>query len=75
MFSFYSSLIDNHYVQVVKENQILHKGSQIIDQETATLADMNIFPGDKLWVKDSEIHEDRDIAGNFSFSFSKNRLS
>ncbi|KAK8486160.1 hypothetical protein V6N11_019983 [Hibiscus sabdariffa] len=51
---------------VVKENQILHKGSQIIDQETATLADMNIFPGDKLWVKDSEIHEDRDIADELS---------
>ncbi|GMI84417.1 ubiquitin-specific protease 26 [Hibiscus trionum] len=51
---------------VVKENQILHKGSRIIDQETATLADMNIFPGDKLWVKDSEIHEDRDIADELS---------
>ncbi|GLU01093.1 hypothetical protein SLE2022_184180 [Rubroshorea leprosula] len=51
---------------VVKENQILHKGSRIIDQECATLADMNIFPGDKLWVKDSEIHEDRDIADELS---------
>ncbi|OMO91103.1 Ubiquitin [Corchorus olitorius] len=51
---------------VVKENQILHKGSQIIDQETATLADLNIFPGDRLWVKDSEIHEDRDIADEIS---------
>ncbi|PPD77411.1 hypothetical protein GOBAR_DD25652 [Gossypium barbadense] len=49
---------------VVKENQILHKGSRVIDQETATLADMNIFPGDRLWVKDSEIHEDRDIAAD-----------
>ncbi|XP_037495087.1 ubiquitin carboxyl-terminal hydrolase 26 isoform X1 [Jatropha curcas] len=47
---------------VVKENQILHKGSKIIDQECATLADLNIFPGDKLWVQDSEIHEHRDIA-------------
>ncbi|KAJ6735835.1 UBIQUITIN CARBOXYL-TERMINAL HYDROLASE [Salix viminalis] len=47
---------------VVKENQILHKGSMIIDQESATLADLNIFPGDKLWVQDSEIHEHRDIA-------------
>ncbi|CAL1362439.1 unnamed protein product [Linum trigynum] len=47
---------------VVKENQILHKGSKIIDQETATLADLNIFPGDRLWVQDSEIHEHRDIA-------------
>ncbi|XVF48123.1 hypothetical protein PTKIN_Ptkin03bG0165600 [Pterospermum kingtungense] len=51
---------------VVKENQILHKGSRIIDQETATLADMNVFPGDRLWVKDSEIHEDRDIADELS---------
>lgn len=50
-------------VQVVKENQILRKGARIIDKETATLADMNIFPGDKLWVIDSEIHEHRDIAG------------
>ena len=49
---------------MVKENQILHKGSRIIDKECATLADMNIFPGDKLWVYDSEIHENRDIAGN-----------
>lgn len=51
-------------MQVVKENQILHKGARIIDKESATLADMNIFPGDKLWVIDSEIHEHRDIAGN-----------
>jgi len=51
---------------VVKENQILHKGSMIIDQESATLADLSIFPGDKLWVQDSEIHEHRDIAGNMS---------
>lgn len=47
---------------MVKENQILHKGSMIIDQESATLADLSIFPGDKLWVQDSEIHEHRDIA-------------
>ncbi|KAF2291378.1 hypothetical protein GH714_023405 [Hevea brasiliensis] len=47
---------------VVKVNQILHKGSRIIDQECATLADLNIFPGHKLLVQDSEIHEHRDIA-------------
>ncbi|CAG7869660.1 hypothetical protein BRARA_F01591 [Brassica rapa] len=47
---------------VMKENQELHKGTQLIDQESATLADMNIFPGDKLWVRDTEIHEHRDIA-------------
>lgn len=51
---------------VVKENQILHKGQRIIDQECATLADLNIFPGDKLWVQDSEIHEHRDIADELS---------
>ena len=51
---------------MVKENQILHKGSVIIDQESATLADLSIFPGDKLWVQDSEIHVHRDIAGNLS---------
>lgn len=48
----------------MKENQELHKGTKVIDQESATLADMNIFPGDKLWVRDTEMHEHRDIAGN-----------
>ncbi|KAK4416768.1 Ubiquitin carboxyl-terminal hydrolase 26 [Sesamum alatum] len=47
---------------VVKENQVLHKGPKIIDGETACLADVNIFPGDILWVTDSKIHENRDIA-------------
>ncbi|XP_057511125.1 ubiquitin carboxyl-terminal hydrolase 26-like [Actinidia eriantha] len=51
---------------VVKENQILHKGSRVIDGESTTLADMNIFPGDILWVTDSEIHENRDIADELS---------
>ncbi|XP_071730513.1 ubiquitin carboxyl-terminal hydrolase 26 [Rutidosis leptorrhynchoides] len=51
---------------IVKENQILHKGSKIVDGETATLADMCIFPGDVLWVTDSEIHENRDIAEELS---------
>lgn len=50
------------YFGVVKENQIIHKGSRIIEDESATLADMNIFAGDILWVTDSEIHEYRDIA-------------
>ena len=51
--------------QVVKENQILHKGDRIIDSdnEFATLADVNIFAGDQVIVRDSEIHENRDIAG------------
>lgn len=52
-----------NFVQVVKENQVLHKGSRIIDVESACLADLEIFPGDVLWVTDSEIHENRDIAG------------
>lgn len=47
----------------MKENQKLHKGSVEIEGDSATLADKNIFPGDVLWVKDSEIHENRDIAG------------
>ncbi|XP_047154328.1 ubiquitin carboxyl-terminal hydrolase 26 isoform X1 [Vigna umbellata] len=49
---------------VVKENQILHKGDRIIDSdnEGATLVDVNIFAGDQLIVRDSEIHENRDIA-------------
>ncbi|KAH6812671.1 ubiquitin-specific protease 26 [Perilla frutescens var. frutescens] len=51
---------------IVKENQILHKGSKIIDRETACLADLNIFPGDMLWVTDSKIHENRDIADELS---------
>ncbi|KAK4793462.1 hypothetical protein SAY86_023897 [Trapa natans] len=47
---------------VVKENQILHKGHAKIEGESGTLADFNIFPGDTLWVRDSKIHENRDIA-------------
>jgi hypothetical protein len=51
--------------KVVKENQVLHKGDRIIDNddESATLADANIFAGDQIIVRDSEIHENRDIAG------------
>jgi len=48
----------------VKENQKLHKGSVEIEDDLATLADKSIFPGDVLWVRDSEIYENRDIAGN-----------
>ncbi|KAF7830201.1 ubiquitin carboxyl-terminal hydrolase 26-like [Senna tora] len=49
---------------VVKENQILQKGDRTIDidDECATLADVNIFAGDQIIVRDSEIHENRDIA-------------
>lgn len=51
---------------VVKENQILHKGSKVIEGESETLADLNIFAGDVLWVTDSEVHEFRDIADELS---------
>ncbi|XP_058724797.1 ubiquitin carboxyl-terminal hydrolase 26-like [Vicia villosa] len=49
---------------VVKENQILQKGDTTIDNndENATLVDVNIFAGDQIIVRDSEIHENRDIA-------------
>ncbi|XP_061364323.1 ubiquitin carboxyl-terminal hydrolase 26-like [Gastrolobium bilobum] len=49
---------------VVKENQILQKGDRTIDidDECATLVDVNIFAGDQIIVRDSEIHENRDIA-------------
>ena len=57
------------YLQVVKDNQVVHKGSKVIEGECDTLADFNIFPGDMLWVTDSEIHEYRDIAGKFLFEF------
>ncbi|KAI3852486.1 hypothetical protein MKW98_009187 [Papaver atlanticum] len=51
---------------VVKENQMLHKRTRQIEEESATLADMNIFPGDVLWVRDSGIYENRDIADEIS---------
>ncbi|KAG0458006.1 hypothetical protein HPP92_023163 [Vanilla planifolia] len=51
---------------VVKENQKLCKGVVEIEGDSATLADKNIFPGDILWVVDSEIYENRDIADELS---------
>ncbi|RYR55083.1 hypothetical protein Ahy_A06g030331 isoform C [Arachis hypogaea] len=50
--------------EVVKENQLLQKGDKTIDidDEYTTLADVNIFAGDQIIVRDSEIHENRDIA-------------
>ncbi|KAL2336663.1 hypothetical protein Fmac_011109 [Flemingia macrophylla] len=49
---------------VVKENQILQKGDRTIDvdDERTTLVDVNIFAGDQIIVRDSKIHENRDIA-------------
>ncbi|XP_066355469.1 ubiquitin carboxyl-terminal hydrolase 26-like isoform X2 [Miscanthus floridulus] len=51
---------------IVKENQKLHKGSVEIEDDLATLADKGVFPGDILWVRDSEIYENRDIADEIS---------
>jgi len=51
---------------IVKENQKLHKGNVEIEGDFATLADKSIFPGDVLWVRDSEIFENRDIADEIS---------
>nr|ABF94423.1 ubiquitin-specific protease 26, putative, expressed [Oryza sativa Japonica Group]BAG97095.1 unnamed protein product [Oryza sativa Japonica Group] len=65
----YFRLHSNYYcchIQIVKENQELHKGSVEIEDDFATLADKCIFPGDVLWVKDSEIYENRDIADEIS---------
>ncbi|XP_045805933.1 ubiquitin carboxyl-terminal hydrolase 26-like isoform X1 [Trifolium pratense] len=49
---------------VVIENQILQKGDITIDNndENTTLVDVNIFAGDQIILRDSEIHENRDIA-------------
>nr|KYP34246.1 Ubiquitin carboxyl-terminal hydrolase 26 [Cajanus cajan] len=49
---------------VVKENQILQKGDRTIDvdDECTKLVDVNIFAGDQIIVRDSKIHENRDIA-------------
>ncbi|CAD6267825.1 unnamed protein product [Miscanthus lutarioriparius] len=51
---------------IVKENQKLHKGSVEIEDDLATLSDKGVFPGDILWVRDSEIYENRDIADEIS---------
>ncbi|ERM99417.1 hypothetical protein AMTRI_Chr12g267000 [Amborella trichopoda] len=51
---------------VVKENQSLHKGTMEISDESLTLADLNILPGDALWVTDTQVHDDRDIAEELS---------
>jgi len=52
-------------LQVVKENQILQKGNRRIDvdNEYTKLVDVNILAGDHIIVRDSQIHENRDIAG------------
>ncbi|XP_066398889.1 ubiquitin carboxyl-terminal hydrolase 26-like [Miscanthus floridulus] len=52
--------------KTIKENQKLHKGNVEIEGDFATLADKSIFPGDVLWVRDSEIFENRDIADEIS---------
>ncbi|XP_026409596.1 ubiquitin carboxyl-terminal hydrolase 26-like isoform X2 [Papaver somniferum] len=57
------------YPMVVKENQMLRVDARKIEEDSATLADMNIFPGAVLWVSDSGIYENRDtseISGQYS---------
>ncbi|PNY14673.1 ubiquitin carboxyl-terminal hydrolase 26-like protein [Trifolium pratense] len=51
-------------ILVVIENQILQKGDITIDNndENTTLVDVDIFAGDQIILRDSEIHENRDIA-------------
>ncbi|KAK7260825.1 hypothetical protein RIF29_27123 [Crotalaria pallida] len=51
-------------IGVVKENQILQKGDRTIDidDESTALVDVDIFAGDQIIVRDSEIYENRDIA-------------
>lgn len=51
------------YLQVVKENQRLHVLLKELVDDSATLSDLNILPGCYLWVMDTGLHENRDIAG------------
>ncbi|PAN51546.2 hypothetical protein PAHAL_9G571000 [Panicum hallii] len=53
-------------LEIVEENQKLHKDYVEIEDDFATLADKSIFAGDVLWVRDSEIYENRDIADEIS---------
>ena len=34
-----------------------------LEDDSATLSDLNILPGAYLWVIDTGLHENRDIAG------------
>lgn len=50
---------------VVKENQRVHFCSRELTDDSATLSDLNILPGTQLWVMDTGLHENRDIAEEF----------
>ncbi|KAI5076548.1 hypothetical protein GOP47_0008613 [Adiantum capillus-veneris] len=47
---------------IVKENQRLHFCKNELIDEGATMSDLNILPGAHLWVLDTGLHENRDIA-------------
>lgn len=51
---------------VVKENQRVHFGTQELNDDLATLANLSILPGAHLWVMDTGLHENRDIADELS---------
>ncbi|KAH7422547.1 hypothetical protein KP509_12G013700 [Ceratopteris richardii] len=47
---------------IVKENQRLHICRTELTDEMASLSDLNILPGAHLWVMDTGVHQNRDIA-------------
>lgn len=49
----------------MKENQRLHFCKEALTDDSATLSDLNILPGAHLWVTDTGLHENRDIAEEF----------
>lgn len=50
---------------IVKENQCVHFCKDVLTDDSATLSDLNILPGAHLWVTDTGLHENRDIAEEF----------
>jgi ubiquitin carboxyl-terminal hydrolase 48 len=61
--SYFGTVKCSSYLQVVKENQRLHVLLKELVDDSATLSDLNILPGSYLWVMDTGLHENRDIAG------------
>ncbi|GBG75072.1 hypothetical protein CBR_g19585 [Chara braunii] len=47
---------------VTRENQRLGFGNRELNDNRATMADVNVLPGARLWVFDTGQHQDRDIA-------------
>ncbi|MCO5561639.1 hypothetical protein L7F22_015260 [Adiantum nelumboides] len=47
---------------IIKENQGLHFCRKELLDEAATMSDLNILPGAHLWVLDTGLHKNRDIA-------------